>query len=141
MATNGISLHYTREGLKEATGLFKDHHKVFGAWLQSSFKEFEHYKAKSLECLAHLEKQENLDIALVFFGETNAGKSTLIEALRLFFKEKGKLATQEMFKESPSSENADGAIIGATKDFTKSAMAYSCHFACTGGGGGGTSLS
>ncbi len=62
---------------------------------------------------------------LAFYGETGAGKSTLIECLRLFFKEPGKMDQQEHFKRLYAnmknyrgSERAeleklqDGAIIG-----------------------------
>ncbi|MFB6349812.1 hypothetical protein ACFBZI_10305 [Moraxella sp. ZJ142] len=37
--------------------------------------------------------------SIAFYGETNAGKSTLIEALRLYFKEPTKLESQRKFKE------------------------------------------
>jgi GTP-binding protein EngB required for normal cell division len=36
---------------------------------------------------------------IAFYGETNAGKSTLIEALRLYLKEPTKLAQQQRFKQ------------------------------------------
>ncbi|GAA8320087.1 hypothetical protein HpBT192_11800 [Helicobacter pylori] len=35
---------------------------------------------------------------IAFYGETGAGKSTLIECLRLFFKERSKMDQQECFK-------------------------------------------
>ncbi|WP_367712559.1 GTPase [Helicobacter pylori] len=42
------------------------------------------------------EEWENFTIA--FYGETGAGKSTLIECLRMFFKEQSKVVQQERFK-------------------------------------------
>ncbi len=62
---------------------------------------------------------------IAFYGETGAGKSTLIECLRLFFKEPGKIDQQERFKRLYANmknyrgsehveleELQDGAIIG-----------------------------
>ncbi|GAA7858003.1 hypothetical protein HpMS178_14760 [Helicobacter pylori] len=43
-----------------------------------------------------MESGKNFTIA--FYGETGAGKSTLIECLRLFFKEQSKINQQEQFK-------------------------------------------
>ncbi|GAA7388211.1 hypothetical protein HpCK93_07460 [Helicobacter pylori] len=51
---------------------------------------------KELESLKNNEEWEKFTIA--FYGETGAGKSTLIECLRLFFKEPGKMDQQERFK-------------------------------------------
>ena len=46
-----------------------------------------------------LKKSSEWDrFTIAFYGETNAGKSTLIEALRLLWKEEGKLEEQERFK-------------------------------------------
>ena len=42
--------------------------------------------------------QEWNDLTIAFYGETNAGKSTIIEALRLYFKEETKLKSQNEFK-------------------------------------------
>ncbi|WP_158652253.1 coiled-coil domain-containing protein [Helicobacter bizzozeronii] len=53
---------------------------------------------KTLDRLEGNAEWEKLTIA--FFGETNAGKSTLIEALRLLFKETSKLKEQNRFKEN-----------------------------------------
>lgn len=81
---------------------------------------------------------------LAFYGETGAGKSTLIECLRLFFKEPSKMDQQERFKrlyanmKNPNyvknyrgSEHAeleklqDGAIIGdGRSDFTLETKSY-----------------
>lgn len=47
------------------------------------FQKLESESLKELESLKNNEEWENFTIA--FYGETNAGKSTLIECLRLFF--------------------------------------------------------
>ncbi len=87
------------------------------------FKNLESESLKELESLKNNEEWEKFTIA--FYGETGAGKSTLIECLRLFFKEPSKMYQQERFKRlytnmknHESSEHAelkelqDGAIIG-----------------------------
>ncbi len=61
-----------------------------------SFKNLESESLKELESLKNNEEWENFTIA--FYGETGAGKSTLIECLRLFFKEQSKVVQQERFK-------------------------------------------
>ncbi|GAA8881846.1 hypothetical protein VN0909_06100 [Helicobacter pylori] len=60
------------------------------------FQKLESKSLKELESLKNNEEWENFTIA--FYGETGAGKSTLIECLRLFFKEPGKMDQQERFK-------------------------------------------
>ncbi|GAA9576459.1 hypothetical protein UBN69_06640 [Helicobacter pylori] len=60
------------------------------------FKNLESESLKELESLKNNEEWEKFTIA--FYGETGAGKSTLIECLRLFFKEPGKIDQQERFK-------------------------------------------
>ncbi|GAA9939865.1 hypothetical protein VN0880_09060 [Helicobacter pylori] len=87
------------------------------------FKKLESESLKELESLKNNEEWEKFTIA--FYGETGAGKSTLIECLRLFFKELGKMDQQERFKwlyanmkNHRGNERAeleklqDGAIIG-----------------------------
>ncbi|GAA7935604.1 hypothetical protein HpHA18_05610 [Helicobacter pylori] len=69
------------------------------AFNQESLEEFKNLESeglKELESLKNNEEWENFTIA--FYGETGAGKSTLIECLRLFFKEPGKMDQQEHFK-------------------------------------------
>ncbi len=89
------------------------------------------------------EEWENFTIA--FYGETGAGKSTLIECLRLFFKEQSKVVQQERFKRLYSNYQnnyqndernkqailnelhslQDGAIIGdGRSDFTLKTQSY-----------------
>ncbi len=60
------------------------------------FQKLEFKSLKELESLKNNEEWENFTIA--FYGETGAGKSTLIECLRLFFKEQSKVVQQERFK-------------------------------------------
>ncbi len=100
------------------------------------FKNLESESLKELESLKNNEEWEKFTIA--FYGETGAGKSTLIECLRLFFKEPGKMDQQERFKRlyanmknHESSEHAeleklqDGAIIGdGRSDFTLETKSY-----------------
>ncbi|GAA8365546.1 hypothetical protein HpDR4_03120 [Helicobacter pylori] len=60
------------------------------------FQKLESESLKELESLKNNEEWENFTIA--FYGETGAGKSTLIECLRMFFKEQSKVVQQERFK-------------------------------------------
>ncbi len=60
------------------------------------FQKLERDSLKELKSLKDNEEWENFTI--VFYGETGAGKSTLIECLRLFFKERSKVVQQERFK-------------------------------------------
>lgn len=93
------------------------------------------------------EEWENFTIA--FYGETGAGKSTLIECLRMFFKEQSKVVQQERFKRLYSNYQnnyqnderkkqailnelhslQDGAIIGdGRSDFTLKTQSYSFQY-------------
>ncbi len=100
--------------------------RAFNQEALEKFKNLEYESLKELENLKNNEEWENFTIA--FYGETGAGKSTLIECLRLFFKERSKMDQQERFKRLYSdyvknhrdNEHAlltlekfqDGAIIG-----------------------------
>ncbi len=103
------------------------------------FQKLEFESLKELESLKNNGEWENFTIA--FYGETGAGKSTLIECLRMFFKEQSKVDQQERFKRLYSnyvkndrgSEHAlleleklqDGAIIGdGRSDFTLKTQSY-----------------
>lgn len=107
------------------------------------FQKLEFKSLKELESLKNNEEWENFTIA--FYGETGAGKSTLIECLRMFFKEQSKVVQQERFKRLYSNyqENyqnderkkqailnelhslQDGAIIGdGRSDFTLKTRSY-----------------
>ncbi len=107
------------------------------------FKNLESEGLKELESLKNNEEWENFTIA--FYGETGAGKSTLIECLRMFFKEQSKVVQQERFKRLYSNYQnnyqnderkkqailneltslQDGAIIGdGRSDFTLETKSY-----------------
>lgn len=59
--------------------------------------EFEKHGLHELE---KLKKNQNWNtFVIAFYGETNAGKSTLIEALRLYFNEETKMQQQREFEE------------------------------------------
>nr|WP_238700849.1 GTPase [Helicobacter pylori] len=106
------------------------------------FKNLEYESLKELENLKNNEEWEKFTIA--FYGETGAGKSTLIECLRLFFKEPGKMDQQERFKRlyanmknhessrhvlSELKKLQDGAIIGdGRSDFTLKTRSYSFQY-------------
>ncbi|GAA7609751.1 hypothetical protein HpMMM21_05300 [Helicobacter pylori] len=107
------------------------------------FQKLEFKSLKELESLKNNEEWENFTIA--FYGETGAGKSALIECLRLFFKEQSKVVQQERFKRLYSNYQnnyqndernkqailnelhslQDGAIIGdGRSDFTTETRSY-----------------
>ncbi|GAA7903620.1 hypothetical protein JP0493_04540 [Helicobacter pylori] len=101
------------------------------------FQKLEFESLKELESLKNNEEWENFTIA--FYGETNAEKSTLIECLRLFFKERSKMDQQERFRRLYAEKNhrgsghallelekfQDGAIIGdGRSDFTTETKSY-----------------
>ncbi|MGL2688647.1 GTPase [Helicobacter pylori] len=111
------------------------------------FQKLERESLKELESLKNNEEWENFTIA--FYGETGAGKSTLIECLRLFFKEQSKVDQQERFKRLYSNYQnnyqndernkqailnelhslQDGAIIGdGRSDFTLKTQSYSFQY-------------
>ncbi len=101
------------------------------------FQQLERKSLKELESLKNNEEWENFTIA--FYGETGAGKSTLIECLRMFFKEQSKADQQERFRQLYTEKNhrgsghalldlekfQDGAIIGdGRSDFTLKTQSY-----------------
>ncbi|MFP6173635.1 GTPase [Helicobacter pylori] len=105
------------------------------------FQKLESESLKEFESLKNNEEWENFTIA--FYGETGAGKSTLIECLRLFFKERSKMDQQERFRRLYAEKNhrgsghalleleklQDGAIIGdGRSDFTLKTQSYSFQY-------------
>ncbi len=117
--------------------------KKFNQEALEVFQKLEFESLKELESLKNNEEWENFTIA--FYGETGAGKSTLIECLRLFFKEQSKVVQQERFKRLYSNYQnnyqnderkkqailnelhslQDGAIIGdGRSDFTTKTRSY-----------------
>lgn len=117
--------------------------KQFNQEALEVFQKLERESLKELESLKNNEEWENFTIA--FYGETGAGKSTLIECLRMFFKEQSKVDQQERFKRLDSTYQnnyqnderkkqailnelhslQDGAIIGdGRSDFTLETKSY-----------------
>ncbi len=113
--------------------------RAFNQEALEEFKNLESESLKELESLKNNEEWEKFTIA--FYGETGAGKSTLIECLRLFFKERSKMDQQERFKSLYSNyvknhrgsghvlleleKFQDGAIIGdGRSDFTLETKSY-----------------
>ncbi|WP_373453473.1 GTPase [Helicobacter pylori] len=137
------------KGIKDLQSIFKNTDdkdeklKRFNQEALELFQKLEFKSLKELESLKNNEEWENFTIA--FYGETNAGKSTLIECLRLFFKEQSKVVQQERFKRLYSNYQnnyqnderkkqailnelhslQDGAIIGdGRSDFTLETRSY-----------------
>ncbi len=121
--------------------------KQFNQEALEVFQKLESESLKELESLKNNEEWENFTIA--FYGETGAGKSTLIECLRMFFKEQSKVVQQERFKRLYSTYQnnyqnderkkqailnelhslQDGAIIGdGRSDFTLKTQSYSFQY-------------
>ncbi len=73
--------------------------KRLRAFNQEALEKFKKLESESLKELKSLKNNEEWEkFTIVFYGETGAGKSTLIECLRLFFKEPSKMDQQERFK-------------------------------------------
>lgn len=121
--------------------------KKFNQEALEVFQKLERESLKELESLKNNEEWENFTIA--FYGETGAGKSTLIECLRMFFKEQSKVVQQERFKRLYSNYQnnyqndernkqavlnelhslQDGATIGdGRSDFTLKTRSYSFQY-------------
>ncbi len=90
------------KSIKDLQNIFKntddkdEKPKRFNQEALELFQKLERESLKELESLKNNEEWENFTIA--FYGETGAGKSTLIECLRMFFKEQSKVVQQERFK-------------------------------------------
>ncbi len=138
-----------KKSIEDLQNIFKnadDRDEKLKRFNQEALKEFQQLECnslKELESLKNNEEWENFTIA--FYGETNAGESTLIECLRLFFKEQSKVVQQERFKRLYSTYQnnyqnderkkqailnelhslQDGAIIGdGRSDFTTKTRSY-----------------
>ncbi len=141
------------KSIKELQSIFKNTDdkdeklKQFNQEALEVFQKLESESLKELESLKNNEEWENFTIA--FYGETGAGKSTLIECLRMFFKERSKMDQQERFKRFYSNYQnnyqnderkkqnilkelhslQDGAIIGdGRSNFTLKTRSYSFQY-------------
>ncbi len=142
-----------KASIKDLQSIFKntddkdERLKKFNQEALKVFQQLESKSLKELESLKNNEEWENFTIA--FYGETGAGKSTLIECLRMFFKERSKVDQQERFKRLYSTYQnnyqnderkkqnilnelhslQDGAIIGdGRSDFTLKIQSYSFQY-------------
>ncbi len=99
---NEKHLFYVEKSIKDLQKIFEntdgadERLREFNQKALELFKNLESESLKELESLKNNGEWEKFTIA--FYGETGAGKSTLIECLRLFFKEPGKMDQQERFK-------------------------------------------
>lgn len=68
---------------------------------QSTINLIENFRQSRLEkSIEELKNnQEWNDFTIAFYGETNAGKSTIIEALRIYFAENKKVEMQNKFRD------------------------------------------
>ncbi|MGL2886976.1 hypothetical protein ACQKBD_03745 [Helicobacter pylori] len=135
------------KSIKELQSIFKNTDdkdeklKRFNQEALEVFQKLERESLKELESLKNNEEWKNFTIA--FYGETGAGKSTLIECLRMFFKEQSKVVQQERFRRLYAKKNdrgsghallelekfQDGAIIGdGRSDFTLKTRSYSFQY-------------
>ncbi|GHQ26212.1 hypothetical protein VN1218_06320 [Helicobacter pylori] len=134
------------KSIKELQSIFKntdDKDEKLKQFNQEALKVFQQLELKSLKELESLKNNEEWEkFTIAFYGETGAGKSTLIECLRLFFKEPSKMDQQERFKRlyanmknyrgnehAELKELQDGAIIGdGRSDFTLKTQSYSFQY-------------
>ncbi|MGQ7817256.1 DUF726 domain-containing protein [Metapseudomonas furukawaii] len=67
---------------------------------EEAHRRLTEHRAALVERLAELEQNAEWNtFTIAFYGETGAGKSTLIETLRILLQEPGKLASQQAFRE------------------------------------------
>ncbi len=94
------------ESIKDLQNIFKntdDKDEKLQQFNQEALKVFQQLEFKSLKELESLKNNEEWkNFTIAFYGETGAGKSTLIECLRMFFKEQNKKDQQERFKQLDS---------------------------------------
>ncbi|WRC63716.1 50S ribosome-binding GTPase [Helicobacter pylori] len=141
------------KSIKDLQSIFKntdDKDEKLKQFNQEALKVFQQLEFKSLKELKSLKNNEEWEnFTIAFYGETGAGKSTLIECLRMFFKEQSKVDQQERFKRLDSTYQnnyqnderkkqailnklhslQDGAIIGdGRSDFTLKTRSYSFQY-------------
>ncbi|GHP23145.1 hypothetical protein VN1175_07050 [Helicobacter pylori] len=141
------------KSIKDLQNIFKntdDKDEKLKRFNQEALEVFQKLESKSLKELKSLKNNEEWEnFTIAFYGETGAGKSILIECLRLFFKEQSKVVQQERFKRLYSNYQnnyqnderkkqnilnelhslQDGAIIGdGRSDFTLKTRSYSFQY-------------
>ncbi|TPH29947.1 GTPase [Helicobacter pylori] len=141
------------KSIKDLQNIFKntdDKDEKLKRFNQEALEVFQKLESKSLKELESLKNNEEWEkFTIAFYGETGAGKSTLIECLRMFFKEQSKVVQQERFKRLYSNYQnnyqnderkkqailneltslQDGAVIGdGRSDFTLKTRSYSFQY-------------
>ncbi|GHQ40099.1 hypothetical protein VN0355_07420 [Helicobacter pylori] len=141
------------KSIKDLQNIFKntdDKDEKLKRFNQEALKVFKNLESESLKELESLKNNEEWEkFTIAFYGETGAGKSTLIECLRMFFKEQSKVVQQERFKRLYSNYQnnyqnderkkqailneltslQDGAVIGdGRSDFTLKTRSYSFQY-------------
>lgn len=97
---------FVRGQLKELAPLLEE----FSDSITLSKEEFQRQRSALESAMSELEAQTQWqDFTIAFYGETNAGKSTLIEMLRIYLKEPRKLQSQEQFRALEAEISADMA--------------------------------
>ena len=72
----------------------------FDEYRQDAINKLDGVKNEVIENIKSLEENSEWDtFTVAFYGETNAGKSTLIESLRILLKEKKKLEEHQIFRD------------------------------------------
>jgi predicted ATPase len=88
------------ENIESELSLISEDQQLADAKRQAldTIKEF---RAKEIDpSIEELKQNQEWDtFTIAFYGETNAGKSTVIESLRIYFQEETKIETQNKFKE------------------------------------------
>jgi hypothetical protein len=105
-------LHTFNESRDEDEEIKKAHEET-----RKKLTDFRQEIQRSLE---QLEKNSEWDVfTIAFYGETNAGKSTLIETLRILLKEPGKMKEREKFNRRQEEYNKAQAKIEECKSFVQ----------------------
>lgn len=108
------ALKSQRNRFNELRGETKAFDKIKQPFLEATISSID----KSIEEIEFCKSHYIWDrLVIAFFGQTNAGKSTIIDTFRILFNEKKRLS---LLKKDKSGNGVDGLIVGdGQSDFTK----------------------